>query len=88
MAYHLAEGGYGRAQEVIEPGPGVTVGRAQLAGIAGDLAGWVDEFYDQRAFGADTDLPDSDVIMMQADGKGISGASRAPRQRRQGPRQR
>ena len=43
-----------------------------IAGIAGDLAGWVDEFYDQRAFGADTDLPDSDVIMMQADGKGIA----------------
>ena len=32
----------------------------------------MDEFYDQRAFGADTDLPDSDVIMMQADGKGIA----------------
>ena len=32
----------------------------------------MDEFYDQRAFGADTDLPDSDVIMMQAGGKGIS----------------
>ena len=51
---------------------GATVGRAQLAQLAGDLAGWVDEFYDQRAFGADTDLPDSDVIMMQADGKGIA----------------
>ena len=32
----------------------------------------MDEFYDQRAFGADTDLPDTDVIMMQADGKGIA----------------
>ena len=72
VAYHLAEGGYGQAQEVIEARTGVTVGRAQLAGIAGDLAGWVDEFYDQRAFAADTDLPDSDVIMMQADGKGIA----------------
>ena len=72
VAYHLAEGGYGQAQEVIAARAGVTVGRAQLAGIAGDLAGWVDEFYDQRAFGADTDLPDSDVIMMQADGKGIA----------------
>jgi hypothetical protein len=50
----------------------MTAGRAQLAGLAGDLACWVDEFYDQRAFGADTDLPDSDVIMMQADGKGIA----------------
>ena len=71
-AYHLAEGGYGQAQEVIAARTGVTAGRAQLAGIAQDLAGWVDEFYDQRAFGADTDLPDSDVIMMQADGKGIA----------------
>ncbi len=72
VAYHLAEGGYGQAQEVIEARTGVTVGRAQLAGIAGDLAGWVDEFYDQRAFAADTDLPATDVIMMQADGKGIA----------------
>jgi len=72
VAYHLAEGGYGQAQEVIAARTGVMVGRAQLAGIAGDLAGWVDEFYDQRAFGAATDLPDSDVIMMQADGKGIA----------------
>src|SRR5216684_3159515 len=71
-AYHLAEGGYGQAQEVIAARTGVTAGRAQLAGIAQDLAGWVDEFYDQRAFGADTDLPGSDVIMMQADGKGIA----------------
>src|SRR6266853_1144604 len=71
-AYHLAGGGYGQAQEVIEARTGVTVGRAQLAGLAGDLACWVDEFYDQRAFGADTDLPDTDVIMMQADGKGIA----------------
>jgi hypothetical protein len=72
VAYHLAEGGYGQALEVIRARTGVTVGRAQIAGIAGDLAGWVDEFYDQRAFAADTDLPDSDVIMMQADGKGIA----------------
>jgi hypothetical protein len=72
VAYHLAEGGYGQAQEVIAARTGATVGRAQLAQLAGDLAGWVDEFYDQRAFGADTDLPDSDVIMMQADGKGIA----------------
>jgi hypothetical protein len=71
-AYHLAEGGYGQAQEVIAARTGVTVGHAQLAQLAGDLAGWVDEFYDQRAFAADTDLPDSDVIMMQADGKGIA----------------
>ena len=50
----------------------MTVGRAQLAGLAGDLAGWVDEFYDQRAFAADTGLPATDVIMMQAGGKGIA----------------
>ncbi len=72
VAYHLAEGGYGQAQEVIKARTGVTVGHAQLAQLAGDLAGWVDEFYDQRAFAADTDLPDSDVVMMQADGKGIA----------------
>ena len=30
-AYHLAEGGYGQAQEVIKARTGVTVGRAQLA---------------------------------------------------------
>src|ERR1035437_7742386 len=71
-ACHLAEGGYGQAQDVIAARTGVTAGRAQLGQLAGDLAGWVDEFYDQRAFGADTDLPDSDVIMMQADGKGIA----------------
>jgi hypothetical protein len=72
VACHLAEGGYGQAQDVIAARTGVTVGRAQLAQLAGDLAAWVDEFYDQRAFAADTDLPDSDVIMMQADGKGIA----------------
>jgi len=71
-AYHLAGGGYGQAQEVIAARTGVRIGPAQLAGLAQDLAAWVDEFYDQRAFGADTDLPDSDVIMMQADGKGIA----------------
>jgi hypothetical protein len=71
-AYHLAESGYGQAQEVIKARTGVTVGHAQLAQLAGDLAGWVDEFYDQRAFAADTSLPDTDVIMMQADGKGIA----------------
>ena len=41
VAYHLAEGGYGQAQEVIEARTGMTVGRAQLAGLAGDLACWV-----------------------------------------------
>ena len=33
-AYHLAAGGFGQAQDVIEARTGVTVGRAQLAGLA------------------------------------------------------
>jgi len=72
VACHLAEGGYGQAQDVIAARTGVTAGRAQLARLAGDLAGWADEFCGQRAFAADTDLPGSDVIMMQAGGKGIA----------------
>jgi hypothetical protein len=71
-AYHLAGGGYGQAQDVIAARTGVRIGRAQLAGLAQDMASWVDDFYDQRAQGADTGLPASDVIMMQADGKGIA----------------
>ena len=71
-AYHLAGGGYGQAQDVIAARTGVRIGRAQLAGLAQDMAGQVDDFYDQRAQGADTGLPASDVIMMQADGKGIA----------------
>jgi hypothetical protein len=72
VAYHLSEGGYGQAQDVIKARTGVRIGPAQLAGIAADLAAWTGDFYDQRARGADTGLPVSDVIMMQADGKGIS----------------
>lgn len=71
-AFHLAAGGFGQAQEVIEARTGVTVGRAQLAGLAEDLAAWTDDFYEERARDADTDLPASDVIMMQGDGKGIA----------------
>jgi hypothetical protein len=71
-AYHLAGGGYGQAQEIIADRTGVTVGRAQLAGLAEDLAAWTGDFYEQRARGAAADLPASDVIMMQADGKGIA----------------
>ena len=71
-AYHLAAGGYGQAQEIIADRTGVTVGRAQLADLAKDLAAWTDDFYEQRARGADTDPPPGDVIMMQADGKGIA----------------
>jgi hypothetical protein len=72
-AYHLAASGYGQAQEVIEARTGVTVGRAQLAGLARDLAAWADDFYEERARDAEEEeQPDSDVIMMQADGKGIA----------------
>ena len=71
-AFHLAGGGFGQAQEIIEARTGVTVGRAQLTGLAEDLAAWTDDFYAERARGADDDLPASDVLMMQADGKGIA----------------
>jgi hypothetical protein len=71
-AFHLAGGGFGQAQEVIEARTGVTVGRAQLAGLAEDLAAWTGDFYEERARDADTDLPATDVILMQGDGKGIA----------------
>ena len=53
VAYHLAEGGYGQAQDVIQARTGEKIGPAQLAGIAAELAAWTDDFYDQRAAGAD-----------------------------------
>jgi hypothetical protein len=71
-AYHLAVSGFGQAQEVIEARTGVRVGRAQLTGLAEDLAAWTDDFYEERARDAEEDLPDTDVIMMQGDGKGIA----------------
>jgi hypothetical protein len=71
-AFHLAAGGYGQAQEVIMARTGVKIGRAQLAGLAADLAAWTGDFYEQRAAGADAGLPAGDVLMMQADGKGIA----------------
>jgi hypothetical protein len=71
-AFHLAAGGFGQAQEVIEARTDVTAGRAQLTGRAEDLAAWTGDFCEQRGRDADTDLPDSDVIMMQGDGKGIA----------------
>src|SRR6266571_1085060 len=72
-AFHLAGGGFGQAQEVIEARTGVTVGRAQLAGLAEDLAAWTDDFYEERSRDAEEEeQPDSDVIMMQGDGKGIA----------------
>jgi hypothetical protein len=72
VAYHLAEGGYGQAGDVIEARTGQRTGPAQLAGIAAELAAWTDDFYAWRAAGADLTLPASDVIMFQADGKGIA----------------
>jgi hypothetical protein len=71
-AHHLAVSGFGQAREEIEDRTGVKAGPAQLAGLAGDLAAWTDDFYEERARDADEDLPGTDVIMMQADGKGIA----------------
>jgi hypothetical protein len=71
-AFHLAGGGFGQAQEVIEARTGVTVGRAQLTGLAEDLAAWTEDFCEERARDAETDLPGTGVVMMQADGKGIA----------------
>jgi hypothetical protein len=71
-AFHLAAGGFGQAQEVTEARTGVTVGRAQLTGLAEDLASWTDDFYEQRARDAEEGLPATDAIMMQGDGKGIA----------------
>ena len=72
VAFHLAGGGFGQAQEVIEARTGVTIGRAQLTGLAEDLAAWTCGFYEQRARDAEENLPVTDVIMMQGDGKGIA----------------
>jgi hypothetical protein len=71
-AFHLATEGFGAAQEVIKARTGVRIGLAQLAGLAADLGAWADDFYQERARNADTDLPATDVIMMQGDGKGIA----------------
>ena len=72
-AFHLAVSGFGQAQEVIEARTGVTVGRAQLAGLAEDLAAWTGDFYEERSRDAEEEQqPDTDVIMMQGDGKGIA----------------
>src|ERR1019366_1148778 len=70
--HHRAGSGLGQAQEEIEDRTGVKVGPAQLTGLAGDLAAWTDDFYEERARDAEEDLPGTDVIMMQGDGKGIA----------------
>jgi hypothetical protein len=72
-ARHLSASGYGQAQELIEERTGVRIGHAQLAGIAKGLAAWTGDFYQDRSRdAAEEEQPASDVIMMQADGKGIA----------------
>ena len=83
-AFHLAAGGFGQAQEVIGARTGVTVGRAQLTGLAEDLAAWTDDFYAERARDAD-DGParhrrDHDAGRRQ----GHRHAPGAPQERREG----
>jgi hypothetical protein len=72
VAFHLATGGYGQTQEIIQARTGVRIGRAQLAGLAADLASLTGDFYARRALHAPEDGPPGDVLMMQADGKGIA----------------
>ena len=74
-AFHLAVGEFG----LIEARTGVTVGRAQVVGLAEDPAAWTDDFYEECARDADEDLPDTDVIMMRGDSKGIA---RSPKHRK------
>jgi hypothetical protein len=69
--YHLAVGGYGLAQDVIADRTGVTLGRAQLSMLAADMARFTGDFYEQLARDA-PGLADGDVLMLQADGKGIA----------------
>jgi hypothetical protein len=71
-ARHLAASGCQQAQDDIRDRTSVKTGHAQLAGIARDLSRWTDDFYAERARDADEDLPATDVIMMQGDGKGIA----------------
>ena len=70
-ASHLAAAGSGRPRRLIERTTGVTVGRAQLA-CAEDLAAWTGDFYEERSATRKKRAADSDVIMMQGDGKGIA----------------
>src|SRR5260370_533178 len=65
--------GRGEGEEDMEGGSGVPGGRAQLTGLAEDLAAWTGDFYAGRSRDAEEEeQPDSDVIMMQGDGKGIA----------------
>lgn len=72
VAFHLATGGYEQTQEIIAARTGVRIGRAQLTGLAADLAYWAGDFYARRALNAPDDAPAGDVLMLQADGKGIA----------------
>ena len=73
VAYHLADGGYGQAQEVIEARTGVT-DRPGAAGRPGRGPGRLDRMTSTSSGPAARTLrcPPSDVLMMQADGKGIA----------------
>jgi hypothetical protein len=71
-ARELAVSGFGQAQAGIEDRTGVRIGHAQLSDIADDLAGWTDDFYEERTRDAGEDAAAGDVIMMQGDGKGIA----------------
>ena len=72
LAAYLPGQRYGQAQDVIKARTGVTVGRVQLTALAPDLAAWTATSTRERSRDADDSLPDSDVLMMQADGKGIA----------------
>jgi hypothetical protein len=83
-AFRLAPAGYGQAQEIIRDRTGVRTGRARLAGIAGDPAARTGGFCQERSRGAgEEEQPASDVIMMQAGGKGHRDAPGAPQEQGQ-----
>jgi hypothetical protein len=81
-ARELAVSGFGQAQAGTEDRTGVKIGHAQLSDIADDLARWTGGFYGERARDVGEDAAATDVIMMQADGKGI--AMRPEHRRNQG----
>ena len=65
--------GTGRPRRSSRPGPGSRPAAPSSTGLAGDLAAWTGDFYEERARDAEEEeQPDSDVIMMQGDGKGIA----------------
>ena len=65
--------GSGRPRRSSRPAPASPSAAPELTGLAEDLAAWTDDFYAGRSRDAEEEeQPDSDVIMMQADGKGIA----------------